>query len=431
MQQFTWKYLNKRERLAALQRPESSLSPALSDGVRATLNSVRKDGDSAVLKLTETFDRVTLSQIEVTQEEKIFARAQVKEDAKMALIRAIKQIEMFHKAQMPKDIRVETSPGIVCEKTYRAIEAVGLYVPGGVTPLPSTVLMLGIPARLAGCQEVVLCTPPSANGQINPNLLLAAELVGVTRIFKIGGAQAIAAMAFGTESLPKVDKIFGPGNAWVTEAKQQVAHIPGGAAIDMPAGPSEVMVVADRASDAEFVAWDLLSQAEHGVDSQVILVTEDESVLDKVRIEIEKALSILPRKDTAIRALEHARFFLVDEISEAFDIVNQYAPEHLILQVDQPNQYRAMIRNAGSVFLGSWSPESVGDYASGTNHVLPTYGYAKAFGGLSVESFMKSMTFQELSREGLEDIGATVETLAALEALDAHRMAVVVRRRKI
>jgi histidinol dehydrogenase len=431
MQQFTWKDLSEKERLAALRRPESSLSPALREDVRATLESVRKDGDSAVLKLTETFDRVTLSQIEVSKEEKIFARAQVKEDAKSALIRAIRQIESFHKAQIPKDIRVETSPGIVCEKSYRAIEAVGLYVPGGVTPLPSTVLMLGIPAKLAGCQEVVLCTPPSANGHINPHLLFAAELVGVKRIFKIGGAQAIAAMAFGTESLPKVDKIFGPGNAWVTEAKQQVAQIPGGAAIDMPAGPSEVMVVADRASDAEFVAWDLLSQAEHGVDSQVVLVTEDESVLDKVRIEIEKALSILPRKDTAIRALEHARFFLVDEISEAFDIVNQYAPEHLILQVDQPNRYRAKIRNAGSVFLGAWSPESVGDYASGTNHVLPTYGYAKAFGGLSVESFMKGMTFQELSREGLEDIGPTVETLAGLEALDAHRMAVVVRRKKI
>ncbi len=431
MQQFIWKELNKKERLAALRRPESSLSPALRDGVRVTLDSVRNDGDSAILKLTEKFDFVNLSQIEVSNEEKIFARNQISEEVKSAIIRASRQIEIFHKAQIPKDVRVETSPGVVCEKSYIAIETVGLYVPGGLTPLPSTVLMLGIPARLAGCQEVVLCTPPSANGLINPHLLLAAELVGVKRIFKIGGAQAIAAMAFGTESVPKVDKIFGPGNAWVTEAKLQVAQIPGGAAIDMPAGPSEVMVVADRASDAEFVAWDLLSQAEHGVDSQVVLVTEDITVIDKVRIEIEKALSILPRKETAVRALEHARFFLVDEISEAFEIVNQYAPEHLILQVDQPNRYRANIRNAGSVFLGAWSPESVGDYASGTNHVLPTYGYAKAFGGLSVESFMKGITLQELSREGLEDIGPTVETLAALEELTAHRMAVVVRRRKI
>jgi histidinol dehydrogenase len=431
VQQFIWKELNKKERLAALRRPESSLSPALRDGVRVTLDSVRNDGDSAILKLTEKFDFVNLSQIEVSNEEKIFARNQISEEVKSAIIRASRQIEIFHKAQIPKDVRVETSPGVVCEKSYIAIETVGLYVPGGLTPLPSTVLMLGIPARLAGCQEVVLCTPPSANGLINPHLLLAAELVGVKRIFKIGGAQAIAAMAFGTESVPKVDKIFGPGNAWVTEAKLQVAQIPGGAAIDMPAGPSEVMVVADRASDAEFVAWDLLSQAEHGVDSQVVLVTEDITVIDKVRIEIEKALSILPRKETAVRALEHARFFLVDEISEAFEIVNQYAPEHLILQVDQPNRYRANIRNAGSVFLGAWSPESVGDYASGTNHVLPTYGYAKAFGGLSVESFMKGITLQELSREGLEDIGPTVETLAALEELTAHRMAVVVRRRKI
>lgn len=430
MKQFTWAKLDRAERKAALARPESSSSFELASGVRETINAVKFEGDAALLRLTEKFDRVKLSAIEVSPEEKAEASRMVGPKARAALERAVRQITAFHEAQLPTEIRLEVTKGIVCERSYRPIDAVGLYVPGGVTPLPSTVLMLGIPARLAGCPEVILCTPPSPEGNINPHLLLAAELVGVKRVFKAGGAQAIAAMAYGTATIPKVNKIFGPGNAWVTEAKLQVAQDPKGAAVDMPAGPSEVMVIADKEANPEFVAWDLLSQAEHGPDSQVVLVSPSREILSQTVTEIEKALTQLPRREIATKALEHARFFLAANMVEAIEISNAYAPEHLILQAENHNQYRAQIRNAGSVFLGAWSPESVGDYASGTNHVLPTYGYAKAFSGLGVDSFLKAITFQELTREGLEDIGPTVEKLAELEGLDAHRLAVAVRRRK-
>jgi len=431
METLNWNRLNDPERVKALGRAPSVSSAELHTKVAALLNEVRREGDIAVRRLTRELDGVDLESSLVTPEEMEEAQAAVTQPVRAALERAVRQIGIFHRAQVPQPVMVEVAPGIVCERQFRPIQKVGLYVPGGTAPLPSTVLMLGVPAWIAKCEEVTLCTPPQRDGRVNPHILVAAKLCGISRIYKIGGAQAIAAMAYGTASLPKVDKIFGPGNSWVTEAKRQVAQDASGAAIDMPAGPSEVMVIADAKANPEFVAWDLLSQAEHGTDSQVMLVTDSESMIGRVLAEVEKAMVDLPRRQIAEGSLKHSRVILVESLAQAIEVSNAYAPEHLILQVEDAGRCVDHIRHAGSVFLGAWAPESVGDYASGTNHVLPTYGYARATSGLSMDSFFKSITFQCLNETGLKDIGPTVETLAEVEGLHAHRNAVSVRLKEL
>jgi histidinol dehydrogenase len=395
--------------------------------VTSILEDVRENGDEAVMKYTRQFDCPDLQSFAVSRLEIEAAVERVSPEILTALREAARRIRLFHEAQRPKDIRVETSPGVVCEKRYFPIERVGLYIPGGSAPLPSTLMMLAIPAQTAGCPEIFLATPPGRDEKINDVILAAAELIGVRRIFKCGGAQAIAALAFGTETFPKVDKIFGPGNAWVTEAKMQVAFAPDGAAIDMPAGPSEVMVIADDSARPKFVAADLLSQAEHDQAAQVLLVSTSADLIEKVQMELQEQLAQLSREDIARQALRSSRAILVSDVREAMNIANLYAPEHLILQLRDARLAAALVHHAGSVFIGEWSPESVGDYASGTNHVLPTYGFARAFSGLSVESFTKSISFQELTPEGLRELGPIVECLADAEGLDAHRRAVSLR----
>jgi histidinol dehydrogenase len=399
--------------------------------VREILSAVRAGGDGALFRLTAELDRVTLVDLELMPEEWRAAQNQVSPAAREALQRAATQIETFHRALIPQPVRVEVSPGLFCGKIPRPIERVGLYIPGGSAPLPSTVLMLGIPAALAGCPTRILCTPPRRDGSVDPHVLFAAHLCGIERVFKVGGAQAIAAMAFGTRSIPKVDKIFGPGNAWVTEAKTQVSYDPAGAAIDMPAGPSEVLVVADAQGDPEFVAADLLSQAEHGPDSQVLLVSDSSELIAATLRELEIQLAELPRRATAEASLAHSRFILVPNLTVAMEVSNRYAPEHLILQVEAAEHWAEKVINAGSVFLGRWAAEAMGDYASGTNHVLPTYGVARVMGGVSVDSFLKQITYQSVSPEALRDLGPVVEQLASLEGLDAHRRAVSVRLQRL
>jgi histidinol dehydrogenase len=337
------------------------------------------------------------------------------------------RIESFHRSDMPRDSRMETAPGLSCEVRYQALNPVGLYIPGGSAPLLSTVLMLAIPARLAGCGEIVMCSPPGKDGRIGDAVLAAAELCGVTRVFCAGGAQAIAAMAYGTESMPRCAKIFGPGNAWVTEAKQQVSQDPDGAAIDLPAGPSEVLVIADAGADPQHVAWDLLSQAEHGPDSQVLLLTDSAELAAAVIAQLERLAPQSPRAAILERSLAASRVILVDNLDSAVELSNEYAPEHLILNAADAEELAGRVRNAGSVFVGRWTPESLGDYCSGTNHVLPTYGWARSHGALGTGDFMRRMTFQQANRDGLARVGPTAETLAATEGLDAHRMAVRAR----
>jgi histidinol dehydrogenase len=344
-----------------------------------------------------------------------------------ALRLAAKRVRKFHAAQRPRDLKVEISAGTVCERRFLPIEKVGLYVPGGTAVLPSTVIMLGVPAALAGCPVKILATPPRADGSVDPHVLAAASVVGISRVFAIGGAQAIGAMAYGTKSVPKVDKIFGPGNSWVTEAKMQAARDPEGAACDLPAGPTEVLVIAGGGADAEFIASDLLAQAEHGRDSQVVLVAPSTTLAGRVLAEVSRQLSDLPRRDIAAAALKNSFAVIVPDLRTAFEVSNRYAPEHLILHVKNPRSWTSLVRHAGSVFLGPWSPEAAGDYASGTNHVLPTYGFARAYGGLIFESFLKPITFQELSRKGLESIGPAVELLASIERLDGHRLSIARR----
>lgn len=422
-----WKNGGSSERKLWLERPGSAQDQSLRETVRGILSEVQTRGDLALMSYTRKFDCSTLSSFSVTEAERKAGLDQTPLSVKSALEEAIRGIRLFHEAERPVDIDLETSAGVRCERRHLPIERVGLYIPGGTAPLPSTLLMLAIPAQVAGCPEITLTTPPRADGSIHPTILCAAELLGIKQIFKCGGAQAIAALAFGTETIAKVDKIFGPGNAWVTEAKMQVAFDPRGAAIDLPAGPSEVMVIADRYASAQFVASDLLSQAEHDRASQVILVSTSLELVGKVQGELARQLAELPRKDTATAALRSSRAILAQDLSEAMAIANEYAPEHLILQVAEPRELAGKVRHAGSVFLGQWTPESVGDYASGTNHVLPTYGFARAFSGVGVESFMKSISFQELSAEGLRRLGPVVECLAAAEGLDAHRLAVSMR----
>jgi len=427
MKPLTWKKLSASQRAAALRRPAQHAQPAVAAAVRTIIARVRREGDAALRSLTRKFDGVALRSLRVTPAEFTAAETALARADKAALRSAYLNIHYFHAAQRPADLRLETQPGIVCEKTARSINRVGLYVPGGSAPLPSTALMLGVPSQIAGCAVRVLCTPPDKTGGINPWILYAAKLCGITEIYKVGGAQAIAAMAYGTASIPKCDKLFGPGNAFVTEAKQQVSRDADGAAIDLPAGPSEVLVVADNRANPAFVAADLLSQAEHGPDSQVVLVAFSPGFAKRVLIQLEKQLAALPRAAIARRALERSRIFLAADRTEAVEIANLYAPEHLILQVAKPRALLAGISTAGSVFLGDLTPESLGDYASGTNHVLPTYGWARACSGLGLADFQRTMTVQTASRAGLQKLGPVVERLAQAEGLTAHQRAVRVR----
>lgn len=407
-----------------LQRPQLELE-FLDSAVRNVLNRVKKSGDSALCELTLQFDKVAVETLQVTSAEIQQAEKSLSEDLKNAIRTAASNIEKFHAAQKREVVKIETMPGVTCWRKAVGIDKVGIYIPGGSAPLFSTVLMLGVPAKLAGCKEVVLCSPPDKSGNINAAILFAAQLVGVTKIFKVGGAQAIAAMAFGTESIPKVYKIFGPGNQYVTKAKQLITEE--GVAIDMPAGPSEVLVIADKSANASFVAADLLSQAEHGEDSQVILVLNDESLLAPIQNEIEKQLSTLPRKAIAEKSLANSRVIIISNQNESIDFVNKYAPEHLLINTENNEAISDKITNAGSIFLGNFSPEAIGDYASGTNHTLPTNGYAKAFAGVALESFMKYITYQQLNEEGIRALGPVVEQMAEAEQLIGHKNAVTIR----
>ncbi|MDH3978230.1 MAG: histidinol dehydrogenase [Gammaproteobacteria bacterium] len=427
MKEFNWTALDAGQRETALSRPAVTGNPDLEDKVADIIARVREGGDAALLELTQRFDGITLESLRVTDEEMAYAETQVSAEARAALQVAIKNVTAFHAAQLTDPIRVETSPGVVCERVTRPVGAVGLYVPAGSAPLPSTAIMLCVPATLAECPTRIICTPPRPDGRADPAVIIAAKLCGVDNIYKVGGAQAVAAMAYGTDSVPKVDKIFGPGNAWVTAAKTAVARDPAGAALDMPAGPSEVMVVADGSTNPRYVALDLLSQAEHGPDSQAVLVCTDVDYAQQVYAEIESALPNLPRRDIIEQSLSHSVCFIASDAEEALEVANRYAAEHLIIQVKNARQYTDLIINAGSVFLGPWTPESVGDYCSGTNHVLPTYGFARNYSGLAVRDFQKQITMQELTRPGLEGLAPTVLTLAGLEGLDAHAQAVVVR----
>ena len=385
----------------------------------------REEGDRAVLDYEEKFDKVVLASLAVSEEEQQEAENLVSEDLKAAIRLAKQNIETFHAAQRFEGKKVQTQPGVTCWQKAVAIEKVGLYIPGGTAPLFSTVLMLAVPARIAGCKEIVLCTPPGRDGKVHPAVLFAAKVAGVNRIFKAGGIQAIAAMAYGTESVPKVYKIFGPGNQYVTAAKQLVSLRD--VAIDMPAGPSEVEVLADETANPIFVAADLLSQAEHGVDSQAILITTSVELQQAVKVEVERQLALLPRKEIAEKSLANSKLIVVDSMTEAIELTNAYAPEHLIIETEDYLSVAERIVNAGSVFLGSLTPESAGDYASGTNHTLPTNGYAKAYSGVSLDSFIRKITFQEIKPEGLNIIGPAIELMAANEQLDAHKNAVSVR----
>lgn len=393
--------------------------------VRGILNRVRAEGDRAVLACEAQFDHVELTSLVVTEAEMDEAETLVSEELKEAIRMARQNIETFHAAQRFTGVSVQTQPGVTCWQKAVPIEKVGLYIPGGTAPLFSTVLMLAVPARIAGCREIVLCTPPGRDGKVHPAVLFAARVAGVHKIFKAGGVQAIGAMAYGTESVPKVYKIFGPGNQYVTAAKQLVGLRD--VAIDMPAGPSEVEVLADDSADAAFVAADLLSQAEHGVDSQALLITTSARLQQEVKDEVERQLARLPRKDIAARSLANSKLIVVPSMDAAIELTNAYAPEHLIIETENYMEVAARVVNAGSVFLGHLTPESAGDYASGTNHTLPTNGYAKAYSGVSLDSFIRKITFQEIKPEGLRIIGPAIETMAANESLDAHKNAVTIR----
>lgn len=417
-------YPDKTQWAELLKRPSLNVE-SLFDTVRTILDRVKADGDRAVLAYEEQFDRVKLSSLAVGEEEMQEAEDLLDEELKSAIRLAKQNIETFHAAQRFTSKRVETQPGVTCWQKAVPIERVGLYIPGGTAPLFSTVLMLAVPARIAGCGEIVLCTPPGMNGKVHPAVLFAAQVAGVNRLFKAGGVQAIASMAYGTESVPRVYKIFGPGNQYVTAAKQLVSLRD--VAIDMPAGPSEVEVLADDTANPAFVAADLLSQAEHGVDSQALLVTTSPVLCQAVQQEVERQLALLPRKEIAARSLEHSKLIVVRDMDEALALTNAYAPEHLIIQTADYMQVAERVMNAGSVFLGPYSTESAGDYASGTNHTLPTNGYARAYSGVSLDSFIRKITFQEITREGLCRIGPAIETMAANEQLDAHKNAVTVR----
>ncbi len=419
---------NREEWGGLLRRPTKDFTE-LSEAVGEVIADVRRRGDEALREYELRFDRVALESLEVSREEMEEAERGVPEELKAAIVLAKTNIETFHRHQTFRSEPCTTAEGVQCWQKSIPIERVGLYIPGGTAPLFSTVLMLAAPAKLAGCRETVLCTPPQKDGKVNAAVLYAASLCGVDRVFKVGGAQAIAAMAYGTQTIPKVHKIFGPGNQWVTCAKQMVSL--GDVAIDMPAGPSEVMVLADAAADVAFVAADLLSQAEHGVDSQVLLLTTSEEVAHRVTEEVEKQLEVLPRRETAKVALEHSRVIVLHTDEEMMEMANQYAPEHLIIETENYRELAARVVNAGSVFLGSLTPESAGDYASGTNHTLPTNGHAVAYSGVNLDSFCRKVTFQHIEPEGIRTIGKAVEVMAEAESLQAHRNAMRLRRKSI
>lgn len=427
MKTLVWQSLSDSQQDTVLQRPAITEGANITTAVTSVINTVKQDGDAGVLALTEKFDGVKPESIRVSKSEIDAASERLSEDMKAALQQAYSNISKFHKAQKPQPIKVETQPGVVCEQITMPINKVGLYIPGGSAPLPSTVLMLGIPAQIAGCQKVVLCSPPP----IADEILYVAKLCKIDEVYNIGGAQAVAAMAYGTKSVSKVDKIFGPGNAYVTEAKRQVSNDFRGAAIDMPAGPSEVLVIADETADPDFIAADLLSQAEHGPDSQVVLVTPSPIIADQVADAIEKQLKELSRSDIARKALGSSLLIIADSLTQCVSISNFYGPEHLIVQTKNPRELLPLLDNAGSIFLGNYSPESAGDYASGTNHVLPTYGYTKTYSSLGLADFSKRMTVQELTGDGLKGLAPTVVTMADAEGLDAHKRAVTIRIEKL
>ncbi|MCW9709900.1 histidinol dehydrogenase [Avibacterium sp. 21-586] len=427
MQTLIWKDLTEQEKQQALMRPALSAAESIKEAVNAIREKVQRNGDKALFELSEQFDKVKLDSLIVPQQAIQAATARLPEALKTAIQNAKANIERFHQAQIPQPVDIETQAGVRCQVVTRPINRVGLYIPGGSAPLFSTVLMLAIPAKIAGCKKIVLCSPPP----IADEILYTANLCGVETIYAVGGAQAIVAMAFGTETVAKVDKIFGPGNAFVTEAKRQVSQALNGAAIDMQAGPSEVLVLADENADPDFVASDLLSQAEHGADSQVILVTPSEILAKSTALAIERQLTQLPRVETARQALAHSRIFIAEDLAQAVEISNQYAPEHLVVQVENARSLLDQLDNAGSIFLGAYSPESMGDYASGTNHVLPTYGYTRTSSSLGLADFSKRMTVQELTPQGFKDLAETVIQMASAEQLDAHKNAVLVRLEKL
>jgi histidinol dehydrogenase len=427
MQRYNWSNLSPQEQDDAIARPSAISDANISQKVCTIMETVKSGGDQAVLDYTAKFDSISLPSLQVPFEELKSAWNTLDENNKRAIETARQNIKMFHQAQKPQDITVETMKGVMCSREARAIDTAGLYVPGGTAPLVSTLLMLAVPAKVAGVRHRIIVTPPGKNGKINQAILAAAYRCKVTAVYACGGAQAIAALAYGTESIPKCDKIFGPGNAWVAMAKSLAAQEPGGPAIDLPAGPSEAMVLADDKANPIFVASDLLSQAEHDTLAQVVCVTTSKEMADKIEAEVESQVATLPRKDIANEALGLARMIIASDRTEVVDIVNRYAPEHLIVQMKDPETLVPAIRHAGSIFLGQWTPESVGDYASGTNHTLPTYGAARAYSGVTLESFIKYISVQRLTKKGLKNLGPTVERLATLEELEAHKRAVSLR----
>ena len=422
-----YEYPDKKEWAEIVERPIADYS-SLEKKVKKMMLNVKKKGDKAVFRYCKEFDGVKLKSLAVNQKEIDKAILSVPLELKTAILQAKINIELFHNSQKTEVKKIETMPGVTCWRQSKGIEKVGLYIPGGTAPLFSTVLMLAIPAQIAECKEIILCTPPDKKGKINPAILFAAQLCGITKVYKVGGVQAIASMTFGTESIPKVFKIFGPGNQYVTMGKQMAQQY--GVAIDMPAGPSEVLVIADETADPEFVAADLLSQAEHGPDSQVILITTDEKLSKQVNKAITSQLQLLPRKVVAERSLKNSKLVIINNIEEAIELSDLYAPEHLIIICKNANEVAQQVSTAGSVFIGNYSPESAGDYGSGTNHTLPTNGYAAMYSGVSLDSFVKKITYQELTKEGLENIGQTVMTMAAAEGLDAHKNAISIRLKK-
>ncbi|UOK41754.1 MULTISPECIES: histidinol dehydrogenase [Flavobacterium] len=415
---------NVSEWTAISQRPAQSFE-SIEETVMGIFKEVRKKGDEAISKYTSFFDGISIDELSVSKTEIQEAIVKVPQDLKTAIQTAKSNIEAFHRAQLSKPVKIDTTEGVTCWMEKRPIQKIGLYVPGGSAPLFSTVLMLAVPSQIAGCKEIILCTPPDKDGKINPAILFTAYLCGITQIRKVGGIQAIAGMTFGTKSIPKVYKIFGPGNQFVTVAKQVATKF--GVAIDMPAGPSELLVVADDTANAKFVASDLLSQAEHGTDSQVVLVTTSKKMLSEVGVEVEKQLENLPRKEIAEKAIKNSKLICFENDKEALDFINEYAPEHFIIAAANEQFYIDGIENAGSVFIGNYTPESAGDYASGTNHTLPTNGYAKNYSGVNLDSFLKSMTFQKITEKGIQNIGKTIEIMAEAEGLQAHKNAVTLR----
>ncbi len=422
-----WSTLSTQQQQDALARPAVSDNASLTQAVAGIINKVKNDGDAALFALTEQFDGVALASLKLAKEKFSSAEQRLSASRKQAIEHAYKQILTFHKAQVSEDVVVQTTPGVTCTLKSEAIESVGLYIPAGTAPLPSTVLMLGVPAKIAGCDRVVLTCPPDKQGNIADEIIYAAMLCGITEVYTLGGAQAVAALALGSQTIKPVNKVFGPGNRFVTEAKTQLSQSVAGFAIDMPAGPSELLVIADSSATPAFVAADLLSQAEHGTDSQVILLSDSESVINNVQQQLDYQLQSLSRRDVATKALEQSRLILTKDLAEAVQVSNLYGPEHLSVQTTNPTALLSSLRNAGSIFVGDYSPESAGDYASGTNHVLPTYGYSKVFSSLSLADFSRRYTVQELTKSGLQSLANTIIELTDAEGLDAHQRAVTIR----